>query len=519
MDRILMLIIGVLTLTINITAQYNIKSSEPIGSYRLPLEEIIGQNDHHVFTRKSGRNQHVIEKLDTNFNVVAKLSIDAKKGNLTLAHESMALLDQSIVLFWEELNRRTNDRIIWTQYVSTDSLKMGETTKLDSMLSYSNESDDPNSKDLPNSFEYFVSEGKKYLLFAKNQCSSGKLQFRFMNSKLQTLWTSNVELAQFKPMLENVICTDDGNIYFWTKPLSIYFEPNFVKPPSYSLFHISQNGAKIKELSFSMKKKAIGSMILYPDNGGIKCFGTYYTRQDKNTIRGLFAADIPLNTSPNKKKSKLKFQSFDEGFITSGWSKKQIARAYQKKTSKNELIGLSNRHIVKDILEYNNKLALILEYNHEYTSTSYDHTLGFNTLTHHFVSNDIIIANYSAKLLADTIIKIPKKQYSTNDDGTWSSHVSYVSPKGLMFFFNDNSKNLDSTASSEKVHVANGSKVASSVTTVFNNGSVKKDYFYTEKGKSFSLSPTLWTKTADGKLIVSTSLGRGQKKLHIISPH
>lgn len=195
-------------------------------------------------------------------------------------------------------------------------------------------------------------------------------------------------------------------------------------------------GDDLEEMDLDFKKKTVTDLSFSSDDNRIlTCTGLY--GEEKVITKGAFYCQMDF-----KKKTIINegFSEFNKDFITEGWSDKAKERANKRESKGKGAPQLYNYdfrvvHTTKD-----GGIIVAMEQYYVVVTTMTD-SKGNTRTAYHYHYNDIIVYRVQENGTFDWIKKIQKDQYSTNDDGYFSSIGGYFTDDKFVFYFNDNKKN------------------------------------------------------------------------------
>jgi len=122
-------------------------------------------------------------------------------------------------------------------------------------------------------------------------------------------------------------------------------------------------------------------------------------------------------------------------------------------------------------------------------------TSSVKKINYHFC-NDLLSVHVNEESAIDWVVKIPKNQYSSNDNFYYSSYFVTNKENKLRIIFNDNPKNLneknpDKIKSIKKNAIYKPFSASAVILTLFSDGSYEKYELFTRNLKNFSTAPRL----------------------------
>ena len=127
-------------------------------------------------------------------------------------------------------------------------------------------------------------------------------------------------------------------------------------------------------------------------------------------------------------------------------SEREIRKKERKdaKNSKNNPYERLYNYRVRDIvMKKNGGFYMIAEY-YLHTITTHTDANGNTRTTHHYHYDDLMVINVLEDNSVEWYSRVPKKQHSTNDGGTYSGIVTGINnDNSLNIIFNDNAENAN----------------------------------------------------------------------------
>lgn len=179
--------------------------------------------------------------------------------------------------------------------------------------------------------------------------------------------------------------------------------------------------------------------------GRLQCAG-FYSDKKGNSTRGVFVFTIDTET---KEISNVTSQEFTDEYLNQFLSDRQI-RKKERKNSKNKANNPYDRlynYKVRDIvMKKDGGFYMVAEFYELRIVTTTDAN-GNTRQTYHYYFNDLMVINILADNTVDWYARVPKRQHSVNDGGTYSGIVTGLNnDNSLNIIFNDNSENATKIA-------------------------------------------------------------------------
>ncbi|MFM8659526.1 MAG: hypothetical protein ACKOCQ_06305, partial [Candidatus Nitrosotenuis sp.] len=186
---------------------------------------------------------------------------------------------------------------------------------------------------------------------------------------------------------------------------------------------------------------------------------------------------------------------------------------------KNEVPQLS-QYEVRDIftLSDGSYVGSIEKYD-VYTSVSYNNQTGQRSTYTYYYYNDIIAFFIDTNGQLRWEQRIPKRQYSINDNGPYSSYASFLSDQRICFIFNDSQSNYDENGqfvqNADEVQTFSLSKnrnVGAYVTIDLKTGQQTRQIGHERKDENILLVPKAFTYDRKNKGLYTFGIFGPQEK-------
>jgi hypothetical protein len=242
--------------------------------------------------------------------------------------------------------------------------------------------------------------------------------------------------------VEDYFLTNDGELFVGVIELSNNENQTIKTRRIFKNLHVYQlSRAQIKDYTFELEGKRITNFIMN-SNGkdNLTLFGIFSNSEWMDLQDGYFNAQIDLNADTVEA---VGFIPFSKEIMLSEHRESEQLRIERKLERRNETPQLS-RYEVRDIftLADGSYVGSIEKYD-VYTNVSYNSQTGQRTTYTYYYYNDIVAfcIDTNGQLLWEQ--RIPKRQYSVNDYGPYSSYASFLGKQSICFIFNDTELNYD----------------------------------------------------------------------------
>lgn len=236
--------------------------------------------------------------------------------------------------------------------------------------------------------------------------------------------------------------SNGGDLFLVTK-VKRKDQPEFMK-------FYKVNGEESKELEMKLKGNYVNQLSIALDEKDNFVVSGFYGRAEvkgetrKTGVRGVFYVIMDPDTEEILSSG---FNEFDDAFIMEGLSERQKARSEKAKEKRGLEPSLQNFQMrLFEPTQDGGSFGLAEEYYMRVT-TSHDPKTGRTTVTYHYYYNDLIAFKLNKEGELEWKKKIQKYQYTTDDNGFFSSFTCQRTKEKFYILFNDNAQNYDEISS------------------------------------------------------------------------
>ena len=138
---------------------------------------------------------------------------------------------------------------------------------------------------------------------------------------------------------------------------------------------------------------------------------------------------------------------------------------------------------------------------------------GTYVLNTYYEYDDIIAVKIKPDGDIDWVTKIPKRQYTMNDEGFFSSYFMEIYKSKIYFLYNDHPDNLlEEINNTKKFKNFNGSKNSMAVLAVLDyNGNFTREALFKNKDTEVILRPKVCSSISNNEAIIFGQKGRTQR--------
>ncbi len=203
------------------------------------------------------------------------------------------------------------------------------------------------------------------------------------------------------------------------------------------IFHINEDG--LDDFILDLKEKRVEAMTLSSNAEDILTITGIYGEKEQQGVLGIFYQRINLKNGEVVNEG---FQKFDESFVTQDWSEREKKKAAKKEEKGKGVTPQLYNYRMKEITVLSDGSIIgTMEQFYIRVQSDTDYRLGTSTQTYYYYYNDIIVFKIDQQGSFSWVKKVKKSQASVNDEGSYSSFVSFVANNQIYFIFNDNLSN------------------------------------------------------------------------------
>jgi hypothetical protein len=289
----------------------------------------------------------------------------------------------------------------------------------------------------------------------------------------------------------------------------------------------------VQEYKIVMKDRFVTDLTFrIADDGEIVCAG-FYSEKDAKGMKGSCFFKINPRT---KDMTSISTREFDFNFVTANLSSrnKMQAKAATDKDDKEREPELFDYSLDKLIMRSDGGVILIAEqyyveerllnntpygyspygysaWSSPYYSSYYDpyryNRSNNRRADYYFNYNDIIVVNIQPDGEIASTTRIPKRQVSINDGGTYSSYTMSIVADKLYFAYNENPKNLDPNRAKTVAETPDKYSVVT-LAEVSRDGSLKRYPMFSNKDKGVVTRPKICRQVGRHEMAVYGESGR-----------
>lgn len=277
----------------------------------------------------------------------------------------------------------------------------------------------------------------------------------------------------------------------------------------------------LKEFNVQLQDKRIDDLFMSSNNLGLVSITGLYGRGNNNGIEGVFSMNL------NTRKDTItgyKYSPFDLEVLRESRSDVQL-NSFIRRSNQQGLDPQVFSYKLRQIqtLEDNSQIGYLEQY-YELEDKNYDSRTGVTTVNNYYYYMDIVVFKLGPDGTYLWGKRIPKNQISMNDNGPFSSFISFNNEKNAYVMFNDNKKNYDdagyfsrNNSSVYGLNVSTWRNVVGLVTLDLATGNMERNMLFTRKELSAIAVPKTMKVDWKNKEVLLYAINRSREKFGLIS--
>ncbi|MBI1192004.1 MAG: hypothetical protein GC205_02360 [Bacteroidetes bacterium] len=436
------------------------------GKTRVPIQEIVGRINEELYViKKDGflltKSDFFLERYDDKMNPLTSIPLEMKSYG---DYQAIIIHGEKLWMFSSDKSEDNNDVVLNAREIHANTLipsrktievsKSAKPTLGQKLLKSNFLLGGLANPNLEAKYKFEQSETKKFLAVlstwpykaeGENKKTEEALNIQVFDEAMQVVQSRDVVLPwpSFLFDATELRVDDQGNAYLLgiryegSRRLKRDGEPNY----EYILFKFPKGSETMQEYSIRLDDKFITDMnIAIDENGKIAAAG-FYSNTPSFDITGTYYLMVDGRT---KQVTKSSTKSFELDFLTEGLTERQEEKM-ERKAEKGKSIDLLDMELRKLTPMPGGGWLLVGEqYKVVEVTRTTTSTTGITTssTTTHYYYNDIIVVRISNKGDIDWAHKVPKRQYTVEDGGFYSSFIQSEVDDRIYIVYNDNPKNL-----------------------------------------------------------------------------
>ena len=357
------------------------------------------------------------------FNVAIPKKIDDKAVDIHSFH----IIDDKFHFFYTHNDKKLDTKTLFVVIVDANGV-FGKSIQLD-QIKYSSRTDNGD-------FRLRVLESSKRILIIREEGTTKKggeeLRFSLKDYNFKAIWEANLELPyQSKDFNVKKYIVDEENNVCLVGSLNVGKDKR-----SYRVIVYNHKTKKVNDIPIEFDNVAKISDLNYRlFENKIQITGFYYN--NKGGIQGIVRTDFDVKSLSVVLEKSI---PFDNANLIKFSSEKDIEKEK----------GILSNYDIKQIIHAENGDLIIMA--EEYNSISTSEANSYSSTGYYFFNIMAIRISKNGEIV--WVQKIPKRQYSRDDGGIFSSYMSFFDSKQVYLIYINNPKNMvDKVKSGEKEQV------------------------------------------------------------------
>jgi hypothetical protein len=495
---------------------------EEIRSYRKETIASVHRGDDGIIVLKGkysllGRPDYYLEIFDNNMNFVSRNEIDLPDRDIEFSE--MTYLNGKIYFFMEKYDKKSKINYIYGTILSKDGkfekdifeITQFEVEKRRKTNDFFTDISADSSK-----FVIMVSppeigkeqKAKRQFIVLDldfNEVDNIELDFPFLERDFRVARSHMDPMGNIHMLCEIAIEESKRSSFFRNEErearvFTLYKGATAVE--EYKINFLNEDAGFISQIKMKTDKL-----------GRLQCAGFYSDRKG-NSTKGVFVFTIDPST---KEISNVSSQEFTDEYLNQFLSDRQV-RKKDRKRSKNKEKNPYERlyyYKVRDlVMKEGGGFYMVAEFYLHTTTTTTDAN-GNTRVTHHYRYNDLMVINVLEDNSISWFSRVPKYQYTTNDNGYYSGIVMGLNnDNSLNILFNDDRDNANVVDHDNK-----GKMKYKRIRTVLvkfdNDGNATKTPLINAKKSSALLVPGLSPKGKSNDIILYSNLKKKNRFINV----
>lgn len=447
-----------------------------------------------------------IVKLDAEMNVVQENLLYLVQADKVLTPMAAFIYHGKMHLFSSFRNQKTRLKHVFVQSMDMESLEPLNDLRMVASLPFKN-------RYLTGEVDFgFSRDSSHMMVFANVQSRRNdpdKFGFHIFNENMESVWDRVVVLPsrerQF--IVSDYLVDNDGNAYligkryFGKRKDKVDGHPNY----EYVVYAYQEDGALETEYVLNLPDRYLSELHLEIAPGGDLICAGFYSDIEATSAKGTFFFTVNAETKAIDQES---FFEFDMDFITQSMTANQKLKT-RRKAVKGKGKGLTEYDIRNLIPRGDGGSVLVAEQYYTRTVSSPGGTNGVGTIKVYYHYNTIVVISISPAGEIEWASKVPKRQVSVDDNGSYSSFVTMITDEKLHFIYNDHRDNLTQGVESQlknfRTSDRNGVVV---LATVDAEGNVSRSNLFSNKEVNTVCRPKMSSQIAGDELFIFGKRGK-----------
>ena len=512
------------------------------------IQKIIGTEGGGFYTLRqrqggifgNGDVHPVIEHYDANLKLVKAQELDltykGKERNL----KDVTMLGGKMWLLSYFYNQKLEKTFLFAQQI-----KKGTLTLDDNLIKVGEQTG--SNRNLADVFSFQISkDSSKIVVFNQqpNEKNQQSFTINVYDSDFNEMWVKNAKLPYNRNKFDvhETLVDKSGNVYLLG---IVYYDSKtrLIKDgkPTYQydlVAYVRDSTLDAQEYKIDLKDKFVSNLTFRSNEENDLVFCGFYSEKNAEGIKG--SCFFKINPKA-KDMTSVSTREFDFGFVTANFSDRDKTRA-KDAIAKNNVSRepeLANYNLDKLILRSDGGAILVAEqyvveqrYRNNYPYSPFGSTFynpyaynswGYRSLyspygygynngraDYYFNYNDIIVVNIRPDGEIAWTARIPKRQVSVNDNGTYSSYAMSVVSDKMYFVFNDDARNFNPKRTKIYQETPDKSSVVA-LAEVNRDGQVKVSPLFGNKDQGITTRPKICRQISRNNMAIYGESGRSYR--------
>lgn len=331
-----------------------------------------------------------------------------------------------------------------------------------------------------------------------------------LNIKTQGEFEEIIDNKNYNENIDRFYISNSGKLYCLTTRTEKYVKDSDV---SIGLYSISTD--EITEVNLHLEDRFVSQLRMEDDEKGNLMVTGFFGKKTTG-IKGIFSMLI----NPDKETIiQSDYYTFSDEFILQGMREKQKEKIQKRNERKGREASLDHFYLRSFKKTSDGGYFGIAEFYQLVIYTSTDQRTGATRTTYHYYYNDLIVFKINNRGELEWNKKIFKYQFSTNDDGYYSSFCHVQMKDKVMIVFNDNAKNYSPETGEfiakegQVLQATLGKRNAMAVVEVdLEDGDINRQMLSKNAEKNLNIVPKYSSANEkDNAILLFANLGKRQK--------
>jgi hypothetical protein len=465
------------------------------------LGSVIGKDDNSYYILKSKKRggflsfkfDMLFEQYDHTHSLLRSKVLNLKVDNKECDYEGIYQLKDKFVMFLSRYDSKADMQLLYAVNIDKDGTQ--ERAEVVDKIPVKKASK-------VGSYSFVISEdASKILVFradAYDKKGTEKFKYKMITSSLEVLWEKDIELPYKDKNFEinEYMIDETGNVFL----LGSFKMKKGDDYSQFKIFAYDFKKEKLEEINVNFTKaKYISNLKFFYNKGALHLTGFFYT--EKGGVAGIFYNRINAKTFSVEQERNT---AFDKKTLTKFISERKVKKGK----------GLSaNMKIRNIIVAEDETIRLVAEDYYVHIVTTTDPKTGATRTTYHYYNNEIFVIKLSKDGEINWCSRVPKRQYSVNDNATYASYLLAFDKDNIYLLYNDNPANgapkKKPDAEPKVVKLNKVHKATIMLASVDKDGNMTQEIYYKSKEKSKSyFVPSSYSRLSNEKIWISGMKGK-----------